>query len=1099
MKQIMTILKYEFLRYFNTPVAFVYLIAFLLLNGFCVFYFGNFLERGIADLNPMFVFMPWILLFFVPAISMRLWAEEFKSGTIYQTLSLPISITSITIGKFLAAWAFCSLSIAATFELWITINAIATPDNSIITYSYLSTFLLCAALISIALYASSTTKNQVIALILGILFILFFYVSSLDFIVNLYQPFLSNQTLEILASFNILSNYYSMISGLIELKAILFFSSIIVFFIFITITTINNKFSAKKNTPYIIIFSLLLFIGFNLISSKSISYFDASSQKKHSLSESTKYILQNLKEPVTIKVYYSKILSTQSPQFKESFNSVITLLKQYKKLAKNKLNIEIYYPQTLSELEDIAIASGLKGLPILDSNQNAFFGLVFTDAINNKEEIELLTPSMQNKLETIITQKIYLLNHTKPSLGVISGVEMFETEIAGVATQNWQIIDEISNFYDIKKIDNNNPDIKDIDALMIISPQDMSKELIENIKSYKNQGGKFLILLDPAPEAIRNFAPQTKAIKASDFKELENEFGFKFIDKAFVADFDNSITVDATIDYTQNPIITQDIAQIKLTEDNIEQAYLPTAGLQTIILSTSSIIAANKEANITFTPLLAASKNSSLMSIEYIYNNYNPAIILSNFKKDNYKKILAAKITSNNKKNPYKAIVIADSDLLYDSYINNSDNLYLILNSLDELVKNHSLLSLRSKNQKASRLELIEDIRRKAQLKYAKEENLLLSKVNNTKTQLQKVISKRDFEGRKNFIADELALIAKLRQNLSDLKNNLGKLKEASYQKLKNIELLIKAINIYLLPLIILIITLLIHNKKTITKEKAQIVFDKKSKVLSIIALIALITGIAINISTQKKQTDLPVFKNLNIQEINKIIITKEEKSIELYKSDNNWQIKNHDGFKVYDERIKNLLTAISFAKFYEQKSNQVKNLPYFGLGNKEATHIELFDNNNIKQDFYIGEYDIDLGRGARGAYYRDANNYDVWLINADLIDVSPNWREFAYSFAWNLRYGKAINMDIELIKAMINTPLLRATNAIKDAIKDFAIDVKTDKKEFDIEFYQSDNKHFIKYSFENMYYEISKEDFEEIKKNIEETSNKSNAQDIEK
>ena len=129
--------KNEFYRYFISPLAYVYLIGFLLLNGSFAFYFGHFFERGQADLLPMFSFQPWIYLLFVTGISMRLWAEEFRSGTILQIATLPISVSSLVWGKFIASWLFCTVALALTFPFWLVINWLGAPDNAVIFAGYL--------------------------------------------------------------------------------------------------------------------------------------------------------------------------------------------------------------------------------------------------------------------------------------------------------------------------------------------------------------------------------------------------------------------------------------------------------------------------------------------------------------------------------------------------------------------------------------------------------------------------------------------------------------------------------------------------------------------------------------------------------------------------------------------------------------------------------------------------------------------------------------------------------------------------------------------------------------------------------------------------
>ena len=160
MKNILIIFNRELSSYFSTPIAYVFLVIFLLLSGSFTFYMGNFYERGQADLLPFFGFHPWLYLFLVPAITMKLWAEERKSGTIELILTLPIKVSEVVIGKYLAAWFFIALALFLTFPIWITVNYLGSPDNGAIISGYLGSLLMSGGFLAIGSCMSSVTQNQ---------------------------------------------------------------------------------------------------------------------------------------------------------------------------------------------------------------------------------------------------------------------------------------------------------------------------------------------------------------------------------------------------------------------------------------------------------------------------------------------------------------------------------------------------------------------------------------------------------------------------------------------------------------------------------------------------------------------------------------------------------------------------------------------------------------------------------------------------------------------------------------------------------------------------------------------------------------------------
>jgi ABC-2 type transport system permease protein len=178
MRNTFLIMRRELGGYFATPVAYVFLVIFLALSGAFTFYLGNFFERGQADLQSFFTFVPWLYLFLIPAIAMRLWSEERRSGTIELFLTLPISMAEAVLGKFLAAWAFTGIALALTFPLWITVNILGNPDNGVILAGYVGSLLMAGGFLAIGACMSAITKSQVIAFVLSASICFLFTVSG---------------------------------------------------------------------------------------------------------------------------------------------------------------------------------------------------------------------------------------------------------------------------------------------------------------------------------------------------------------------------------------------------------------------------------------------------------------------------------------------------------------------------------------------------------------------------------------------------------------------------------------------------------------------------------------------------------------------------------------------------------------------------------------------------------------------------------------------------------------------------------------------------------------------------------------------------------
>jgi len=239
--RIQVILKRELAGYFATPIAAVFIVIFLLLSGAFTFYLGNFFVRGQADLIPFFDFHPWLYLVLIPALAMRLWAEERKEGTIEMLLTLPVTMWEVVTWKFLAAWVFTGIALALTFPMWITVNMLGNPDNGVIAASYLGSLLMAGGFLAIGSCMSALTKNQVIAFILSVVVGLAFVLSGFPMILNLFSGWTPHFVLNTVSSFSFLTHFHSISKGVLDFRDTFFFISLIAFWLFATATIIDMK------------------------------------------------------------------------------------------------------------------------------------------------------------------------------------------------------------------------------------------------------------------------------------------------------------------------------------------------------------------------------------------------------------------------------------------------------------------------------------------------------------------------------------------------------------------------------------------------------------------------------------------------------------------------------------------------------------------------------------------------------------------------------------------------------------------------------------------------------------------------------------------
>ncbi len=241
MNPVSVIFKRELASYFSTPVAYVFIVIFLVLANAFAFQLGGLFERGQADLRPFFDFHPWLYLFLVPAVAMRLWAEERNTGSIELLLTLPVTQTQAVVGKFLAAWAFVGIALALTFPIWITVNYLGDPDNGVIVTSYIGSLLMAGGFLAIGSAVSAATRSQVIAFIITVVICFGLLLAGHPLVLGFAKMALPQWLVDGVASLSFITHFTSISKGVIDLRDLIFFGLLIGFFLYATSVVIDLK------------------------------------------------------------------------------------------------------------------------------------------------------------------------------------------------------------------------------------------------------------------------------------------------------------------------------------------------------------------------------------------------------------------------------------------------------------------------------------------------------------------------------------------------------------------------------------------------------------------------------------------------------------------------------------------------------------------------------------------------------------------------------------------------------------------------------------------------------------------------------------------
>ena len=241
MRNVGIIMRRELASYFATPLAYVFILIFLLLANAFTFYLGGFFERGQADLQWFFYWHPWLYLFLIPAISMRLWAEERKSGSIELLMTQPVTLWEAVLGKYFAAWIFAALALALTFPMWITVNYLGKPDNGTILAAYIGSLLLAGGYLAIGSCMSALTNNQVIAFILGVVACFVVLLAGFPLVLDAFRSWAPQWFVDAIASLSFLTHFDSIKKGVIDVRDLLYFGMLGAFFLLATAIALDLR------------------------------------------------------------------------------------------------------------------------------------------------------------------------------------------------------------------------------------------------------------------------------------------------------------------------------------------------------------------------------------------------------------------------------------------------------------------------------------------------------------------------------------------------------------------------------------------------------------------------------------------------------------------------------------------------------------------------------------------------------------------------------------------------------------------------------------------------------------------------------------------
>ncbi len=672
------IFKKEIRQIFNTPVAYILATVFLVINSF--FFFRFVFVQGYADLRTMFDFLPWILLFFVPALTMKTISEEIRTKTYEIVMSNPVKIKNFLVGKWLSVVVFVSMVLVLTLFIPLSLSFFGGFDWGKIFAQYIGALFLVGFLASIGLWASSLFRSQISAFILSFFIGFVFILIGADVIMVELKGILRDIFLQI----SVLPHYQSVIRGVFDLRDVVYFLFFIVLFLLFAYVNIyklfiNTKIKKYKKVRIYVFVVLIIFIFINFSTQRLSWKLDLTRNNAYSLSTATENIIKNIDDIVTARLFVSSKLPQQVLLVKRD---VLDILNDFSKIS-NNFKVEIISIDSDSEKQALEYGIAPIQFNILEKQQftlqRGYFGLVLEYA-GEKETIPYIKNT--DNLEYQITRLVYkLTNEEKKKIGILSD-RVFDYSV---------FKRELSKEYDVENIilkDDEGFSIE-TDVLIIVGiDEKFNEKEIENIKKYIKNGGSILI----ANNGVNINEQFLTAMEADDnLNDMLGEFGVT-IDKNLVYDLSSGENIsfrNGNFSYIlPYPfwIRTSPNKDIPVFED-----------ISTVLLLWPSSISVQEKPDTYISPILETREFGGAQTKQF---DISPTASLNN---ENKKYSLAVSLLINNKDKDSVAriLVIGDSNFISDKIFERglNENMTFVLNSIDWLAQNVSLTTIRSKNR----------------------------------------------------------------------------------------------------------------------------------------------------------------------------------------------------------------------------------------------------------------------------------------------------------------------------------------------------------------------------------------------------------------
>ncbi len=862
------ILKRELTGYFSSPTGYVFIALFVFLSAIAAFWQEAFFANNLANLDQLNLLFPYLLVFFIPAITMGVWAEEKKNGTDELLLTLPASDLDIVLGKYLAALAIYTVALVFSLSHVLVLSWLGSPDRGLMVSTYLGYWLMGAALLALGMLASLLTENLTIAFIMGTI------LCGVPVFIDHAGVVLTGRSQRLLQSFSFIQQSKDFSSGVVTLSSVVYFVSFTAAMLYLNVVVLGRRHwptgrgATRLGRHYLIrgVALLVTVVSVTILINRFGGRIDITAEQIHSLSTETRKLISGLdpSQPVFIQAY----LSSDVPRaYLQTRSNIMTLLREFEAVGKGRiyaqvLETEKYTPEAREAQERFNVRA--RTVPLsqqtMGSESEIYMGVAFSCG---PEEfvIPFFDPGLPVEYELMRSIRVVSRAERK-KVGILQTAAKFFGGFdfeSRRQTTDWSIVDELRKQYEVAQVSPGQDYPADLDVLLVALPNTLEPDQLNRLIDHVKKGNPTLVMVDPLPAFDPELSPQplpsnpfmpgpSPPRKSVEVKSLLETLGVQWPTGSIVWDKYNPHP-----QFRKLPPEVIFLGAGNKTAMPFNPNEAVTSGLQEVVVIYSGFLKATGAPGSTFTPLLQTGKDSGSISwSKLVQPSLFGVQIASNLphEPDQETYVLAARIKGASNGSRVNAIVIADVDMMGEQFFQlrregvenlQFDNVTFLLNAVDQLAGDESFIALRKRRSRHRTLEAVEartKVYEEQRLKEAQEaERIAEQRLGEAQARLDRAVeqlrNRTDLDERTKqiMIANqqkaENRRLAVARTNIEDEKQRLIERSRAEMEaSIRGIQNTIKLLAVVLPPIPAFLLFLVVSMRR-LRREKIGVLADR--------------------------------------------------------------------------------------------------------------------------------------------------------------------------------------------------------------------------------------------------------------------------------